>query len=318
MALVRRFGDFPLAYPMAVEPYLQAFGYGDGAIAYTQEAGFTFALGDPVAAPASTGPVLDAFVDRFRDPVFVASQRPTAAHLAARGYRVTVFGHDSVIQLRDFDFSGGAHKRIRYASSWLRARGGTIVEHSAAGISKQEIARLSRDWKASRVSSRELRFLSRSFSWKPEPETRRFYAMSAEGKPLGLVGFDPIYEDGAIIGYLASQKRRQADDTAYLDLAIMRQAIETFRDEGRRTVHLGISPLAGIEPSGFRETAWLRRSLLKAHGSDWVNTRIFNSRGLSTYKSRFRGAPLPLYLCLPPSGTGILRMAALLVLLRVV
>ena len=316
--LVRRHGDFPLAFPLAVDPDLLAFGDDAGAIAFAQEAGFTFALGDPVAAPADRGRLLDAFVATFRDPVFVAAQRPTAAHLAGLGYRVSLLGHDSVIDLNGLDFSGGRFKRIRYATSWLRARGGSVVEDPADGSTAADVRALTQDWRASRVSSRELRFISRGLPKRPEPDTRRFLALSAEGDPLGLAGFDPVYEDGRITGHLASQKRRRADDGGYVDLAIMRHALQTFRDEGRRSVFLGLSPLADLGPSGFHESRWLRWALSRAGRSDRINGGVFNSRGLTAHKARFRGRPVPLYLCLPPGGPGLMRMIALLVLTKVV
>jgi lysylphosphatidylglycerol synthetase-like protein (DUF2156 family) len=316
---LRRHGDFPLAYPAVTESYLSTFGDARGMITYAQKMGFTFALGDPVAAPDARNALSDEFIEAFVDPVFVACQRSTAEHLAARGYRVNIIGHDSVIDLPGHSFKGGSHKRIRYATSWLESKGGSVVEDHGGAVSNLDIRTMSGEWRKTRVTPRELLFLNRRFSVKPEEDVRRFYALSSDCTPMGYISFDPVYSEERIVGYLASQKRRRPEETAYLDLAIMRQAIDTFRTEGREAVYLGISPIADIEASGFgRELRWLRHALRRAHTSDWVNTRYFNSRGLAEYKNRFRGRRVPLYLCLPPRGAGVLSVLALLVLIQVV
>lgn len=316
---LRQHGDFPLAYPAVTERYLSTFGDARGMITYAQKMGFTFALGDPVASPAATDGLLSEFIDAFGDPVFVASQRHTAERLAGKGYRINAFGYDSVIDLPGHSFKGGSYKRIRYASSWLEGKGGQVIEMPPRAVSSRDIRNMSSEWRKTRVTPRELLFLNRRFAVEPEKDVRRFYAITGEGAPIGCISFDPVYADGRVTGYLASQKRRLPEETAYLDLAIMRHAIDTFRDEGRDAVYLGISPIADIDVSGFkRELHWLRRALQQANKSDWVNTRYFNSRGLAEYKNRFRGRRVPLYLCLPPRGPGVLRLLALLILIQVV
>ena len=182
-----------------------------------------------------------------------------------------------------------------------------------------DIRAISKDWRKTRVTPRELLFLNRRFAMEPAEDVRRIVALSAEDTPLGYIDFDPVYSDGLVTGYLASQKRRRGEQTAYLDLAIMRHAIELFREEGRQSVYLGISPIADVEASGFdSEIVWLRRAMQKGHRSDWVNSRYFNSRGLLEYKNRFRGRRVPLYLGMPPSGSTALRVLGLLLLLQVV
>ena len=52
LALVRRHGDFSLAYSTAVQGKLSYFGDADGYIAFGTKMKHHFALGDPVVAPA--------------------------------------------------------------------------------------------------------------------------------------------------------------------------------------------------------------------------------------------------------------------------
>ena len=189
---LRRYGDFPLAYPAVTEGYLSTFGDKRGMITYAQKMGFTFALGDPVAAPEESDDLLGEFVQAFGDPVFVACQRHTAERLAKRGYRVNVLGHDSVVDLPGHSFGGGSYKRIRYATSWLDGKGGRVVEDHGGAVTNLDIRTMSGEWRKTRVTPRELLFLNRRFSVKPETDVRRFYALTGEGAPLGYISFDPV------------------------------------------------------------------------------------------------------------------------------
>ena len=312
------FGDFPLAYAATIERYLSTFGDEFGAIAYAQKMGVTFALGDPLVGAMKARTLISDFVGAFGDPVFVACQHRTAEILAARGYSINGFGHDTAIDLRGHSFAGGAYKRIRYASNLMKSKGITVTEQPGDSFSGQEIKKMSARWRQTRVASREVRFLNRAFSVKPGPEVRRFYAISDKAAVIGFISFDPIYTDQKIVAYLASQKRRVPEDSAYLDLAIMRHAIDTFKEEGIETVYLGLSPMADIDQSGFdMELQWLRKALRYAYEADWINRRFFNSKGLAANKNRFRGRLVPLYIGLPPEGSNLFRVFALLRLIQV-
>lgn len=315
---LRNFGDFPLAYAATIEQYISTFGDERGAVAYAQKMGVTFALGDPLVGAVNARTLISEFVDAFGDPVFVACQHRTAELLASRGYSINRFGHDTAIDLPGHSFAGGAYKRIRYASNLLKSKGITVTEQPGDAFSGQEIKKMSARWRETRVASREVRFLNRAFSVKPGPEVRRFYAISDQGVVLGFISFDPIYTDQKIVAYLASQKRRVPEDSAYLDLAIMRHAIDIFKEEGIETVYMGLSPMADIDQSGFdMELHWLRKALRNSYESDWINRRFFNSKGLAEYKNRFRGRLVPLYIGLPPKGSNLFKVFALLRLIQV-
>lgn len=317
--LVRKYGDFPLAYPLVTESYLSAFATEMGAVSYAQKMGFTFALGDPLCADEDHERLLKEFVSAFETPTFVASRQHTAMALSKLGYSVNVLGYDSILDLPGHSFAGGTYKRVRYGSNRLEGNGGYVAEAMTEGIPTPEIREMTAQWRKTRVAIREVQFLNRRFTPKPEEGVRRFYAFDADGKALGLINFDPLYAQDKVIGYLASQKRRFSNDTAYLDLAIMHRATEAFRDEGLDVLHLGISPLADVHTPEFaQEKAWLRRALAYAHESDRINRKYFNSRGLVEYKNRFRGRREPLYLCLPPNGQTWLRLLGLLVLVQIV
>jgi lysylphosphatidylglycerol synthetase-like protein (DUF2156 family) len=313
-----RHGDFALAYECAMEPGLSSFGDRRGFIAYERKMGHTFALGDPVADPATVDSLIHDFAGHLRGPTFVAIGQATAERLAARGFHVTHFGHDTVIDLAGHTFAGGAGKPIRYASSWIATNGMTVAEARFEDFTQDSIRHLSRSWRQSRVNfRREVGFLNRRLQARSEEGVRTFFATDAAGVPVGFVVFDPVYRDGRILGYLASGKRRDPERSAYLDMGVMRHAIDVFKAEGREAVWLGLSPIADLHRGPFRDSALLHKVMAGGYRSAYVNNRIFNFAGIAAYKRRFRGREIPLYIASPP-GSDFTRLVALLRVVRLI
>jgi lysylphosphatidylglycerol synthetase-like protein (DUF2156 family) len=314
---LRQHGDFSLAYSVVSEPYLKSFGDGRGFVAYAQKMGHTFAMGDPIASAQDAPGLIDDFIAAFGKPCFAACNEATSALLVQRGYRANHFGHDTAIDLPGHTFSGGEGKRIRYSTSWLKTNGMRVEERPLEHFPAERIRSISQRWRETRVVRREVRFLNREFSMNSEPETRRFFAVTGDGEPAAFVSFDPCYRDGRIIGYLASQKRRDPEGSTYVDLGIMRHAIDQFKAEGLEVAYLGLSPLASIRQGPFRDDPLLRRLSRYAYDSAWVNRNIFNVQGIDAYKKRFRGREIPLYIATPP-GQNLFRIIGLLRLMRLI
>ena len=316
---LRAYGDTSLAFSAVSEPYLLSFGDSRGFIPYARRMGYSFALGDPIAAPADRAGLIDDFIAAFRRPGFVAVGQDTASLLASRGYRVNHFGYDTAIRLHGHSFAGREGKNIRYATSWLKANGMTVEERRGEDFAPGTLKRISLRWRETRVANkRQIRFLNRVFSESEAPGVRRFFALTPAGEPLAFISFDPIHRGGRVIGYLASNKRRDPEASGYVDLGIMRHAIDVFKTEGLDVALLGLSPLAGLERGPFRGDPLVRRLFRVAYDSPWVNSRIFNMQGIAAYKKRFRGEELPNYLALPPGRGRFLMLIALLRLIRLI
>src|SRR5580658_10171159 len=84
------------------------------------------------------------------------------------------------------------------------------------------------------IGSREISFLNRPIVYADEPDVRKFYTFDRSGKLLAFAFFDPIYEDGQIIGYLTAIRRRLPESDPLINYWITLRAIETFRREGRK------------------------------------------------------------------------------------
>lgn len=295
-ALVQRHGNFSQAYSTAVQEGLRHFGDGHGYIAYGAKMGSRIALGDPVAAAERWPELIGRFIEEGGRPCFAEISHETASILAGQGYRVARIGFDTALDLEHYDFAGPKKEKARYASHWLRRNGYRIVEeHELAGAA-DAVAALSAQWRCSRiVHRREMAFMNRPFPTGPDPLMRRFLLLSPEGAPVSLLYFDPVFSDGAVVGYVAVFKRRLPGVTPHAEIGITRHAVDAFKQEGRSVVLLSLAPFADPRPSGFPESAAFRWAMERLYRSPAVNQRVFNVQGHAEQRRRLYGRAIPRY-----------------------
>jgi len=244
--LVKAYGDFALAHKTVDATELRTFGDASGYIAYAQKMGATLALGDPVA-PASEYPrLIDEFIDVFGKPAFVQVSGSTAGILAGRGWLRTPLGVDTVIDLQEYDFSGGEKEGLRQSANWIRRKGFVVRERGFNSETLAIMAAISKEWRANRPAGRrEMRFLNRAAASVDGPESRYFFLHDPSGEPVAFIAFDPLWRDGAAAGYVTALKRQRPRAAGgHAEIGTMVHVIETFRAEGRRLLRLGLSPLA--------------------------------------------------------------------------
>lgn len=296
LALVRRHGDFSLAYSTAVQQKLSYFSDGDGYIAFGTKMSRHFALGDPVVDPADRPAYIKRFVEAAGSPWFVQIGADTAKVLAGLGYSVNRLGIDTRLHLPAHDFSGKRNETVRYSERWLTKKGFTLAEDTGDAL-LGEIQQLSADWRSQRIVKRwEMDFLNRRFADQLGPDMRRFLLHGPEGRLLAILDFDPLFRDGKVVGYTTSFKRKQLDATPHAEIGLTKFAVDRFREEGIPLVTLGLSPLLDIEPSGFAESGFWRGAFQRAYSSPWVNRSRFNLQGQAAFKRRFHGVEEPTYI----------------------
>jgi lysylphosphatidylglycerol synthetase-like protein (DUF2156 family) len=197
LALVGEHGDFSLAYTTAVQPGLKYFGDQRGYIAYDERLGYTFVLGDPVAAPRDRAGLIEQFVAEHRHVAFCQISHATALLLRECKFLINEMGVDSILSLPDYDFCGQDKKWLRTAEAWTSRRGYTTREESTASVGVEEVESVSLAWRATRtVKKKEVRFLNRPFTTSEESGTRRFYFFDPDKRMLAFVYFDPLFRDG--------------------------------------------------------------------------------------------------------------------------
>lgn len=294
LALVRRHGDFSLAYSTAVQQKLSYFGDADGYIAFGTKMKHHFALGDPVAHPADRPDYIRRFVEAADSPWFVQIGEPTARVLAGLGYQVNRLGVDTRLELPAHDFSGKRNETVRYSERWLLKKGFSFGE---GAVNLDEVQRLSQNWRADRIVKRwEMAFLNRPFADHLGIDMRRFVLYSPEGELVALLDFDPMFRDGKVIGYTTSFKRKHIDASPHAEIGLTKFAVDRFRNEGISVVTLGLSPMLDVGANGFAESSFWRNAFERAYESPWVNRSKFNLKGQAAFKRRFHGIEEPTYI----------------------
>lgn len=325
--LVSLWGNFTLAWSLAVQQGLEFFGDDSGFIAFGRKWGYVYVLGDPVCPPNRSEPLLHQFLHRFPNAGFVQIGNSTAKVLEARGLYVNEMGIDTHIDLSTFDFQGKHKEHFRYASNWLTRHGYCVAEESDSAEARAATGAISKQWRQTRIiHSREVAFLNRPLQeneWDAPPigivsqSVRRFFLLNPAGKRVAFVFFDPIFSDGKVVGFATSFKRRLDDAPPVAEVGITRHAIDVLRDEGVQSLYLGLSPLAEIENLAFRHNWFLHNSFRYLFRATWFNRWIYNLKGHAEFKQRFRGVSEKVYFASPKIVNDI-RLIGLLRLCRAI
>ena len=130
-----------------------------------------------------------------------------------------------------------------------------------------------------------------------ELDVRTIFAFDHDGKAIAFAVFDPIYEDGAVVGYTSQHNRHCPDADSLVQHAIRRHAIELFQAEGRKWLFLGLSPFDDIEDKEFAaHKNWLvRRSFRFAYTNPLFNRFIYPLQSLCAHKRQFRATTYQVY-----------------------
>jgi lysylphosphatidylglycerol synthetase-like protein (DUF2156 family) len=307
LALLRRHGSFTLAYSAAVQDGLEYFADDHGFLAYKMVGGTALALADPVAPPEHCEGLIRAFVQAKSDVCFCQASRSTAELLAGLGFKVNEMGTETRIELAD-------HKRKSLRKALKRATniGYVIKEISSASIGIDKIEAVSDGWRQTRTyKDREVGFVNRPIVLGDEADVRKFYAFNGDGDLVAFSFYDPIYQDGQVVAYSTSFKRRLPDSDPFICSAILQSAIDAFREEGRKWLFLGLSPMADIEDKEFRHSAFLSASFGHAFVCPLINRFFYPLQGHAAHKREFRGSAEQTYFAFN-RGLALPRMLKLL------
>ena len=315
VALLRRYGSFSQAYSAAFQPGLSYFGDERGFIAYKTVWRTALVLVDPVTSLDNMGDLLARFLSEHPDAMFCQISRPVAEVLASRGgFFINDLGTETRLDLPNYDFSGAKKENFRKAFNRAAKAGYVIKEGLLSSVRIEDVQAVSQAWKRTRpLSSRESTFLIRPLELRDEPDVRTFFLFDRDGSMLAFAVFDPVYRDGAVIGYMSQHGRHRPDADSAVQLAVTRYAIELFKAEGKKWLFLGLSPFHGIEDKDFApHKNWLtRRAFRTLYTSTLFNRYFYAVQGLAENKRRFRGTSELTYYAFNrlPSITRVIRLA---------
>ncbi len=286
---LKNFGKHSMAFS-ALQPFMQYFDLEDvGYIAYRKQWGTVVCLGDPICAPQDREQLISAFLQKYKNPVFIQVTEPVAQLLhELTGFYATQFGKETLIDLQRWTTSGKKKQVIRTAVNHAQKENIVVKEsYGDTGYRK-----LSENWLQTRkCKGREIIFLIRPMEMDYKEGTRRFFAYQND-EMIGFVFFDPIYENGNIVGYVPNISRASEKFPQGIFYTLMAHAFEVFKEEGVPYVYLGLSPLAMDYPVKNHESSplrWMQEMTLK-----YANF-LYNFKGIDFTKSRFRGEEEPTY-----------------------
>jgi lysylphosphatidylglycerol synthetase-like protein (DUF2156 family) len=312
-ALLREHGTFPQAFSATFQEGLLHFGDERGFIAYLTVWGTALALADPVAPRANWSDLIARFLAAYPDAGFWQVSRPMAEALAPLGFFINEMGPDTRLDLAGYDFVGRKKQNLRSAVNLAANHGYVTRECQLSSLDVAAVVAVSEVWRRTRsIRGREVAFLNRPMVFADEPDVRKFFMFDAAGHVLAFGCFDPIYERGAVVGYVAQHNRYRPGAKSFADHAIKSRAIETFRAEGKKWLFLGLSPFAYIEDKDFLpHKNWLvRRGFRFAYTNPLFNRFVYPLQGHEAHKRQFRGVPQQTYYCFNrlPSLPGLLKM----------
>ncbi len=257
---------------------------GIGYIAYRKKWGRRFVLADPVCHENDREYLLGEFLKDKTDSVFVQVSEPVADLLHEKfALYSSQFGIETIVDLKTWDLKGKKKQILRTAINKAQKEGIRFVELNEGGDYDDA---LTEKWmRTRRVKKKEVVFLIRTKNQEYQEGTRRFYAFSGD-EAVGFIHFDPVYENGKVIGYVPNISRFSPEFKQGIFYPLMVHAIEVFKQEGVPSLYLGISPAAvdaTDKPCESKIFKMIVRLLYK------FGNYFYSFKGLQFTKSRFQG-----------------------------
>ncbi|MDX1754502.1 MAG: DUF2156 domain-containing protein [Marinobacter sp.] len=291
VAYLKKYGIHSQSFS-TLQPEMEYFDLpGVGYIGYMRKWGMTFVLSDPVASPDQFEGILEQFHLRHPNACYIQVSRPVVDYLHRRfGLYGTQFGSESRIRLANWSLSGKKKQVLRTAINQAEKNGITVKER----FSDDHTREISEAWiRTRKCKNNEIRFLIRPMQMDYRENERHFYAYQ-DGKAVGFIYFDPIYQNNRIISYVPNISRANANFRQGIFYTLMAHAMAVFKEEGVPYLDLGLIPLS-LDPATEHQESRLLKQIL--HGLYNHGNFLYNFRGLEFTKSRFRGDVFKTYCC---------------------
>lgn len=252
-----------------------------------REPGSVLVLSDPICHRDHLRALIDDFMTVRKDPIFIHINHSTACVLADLGFSVNELGIETVIEIQDFELTGNKKQQLRSARNRAKKDDIKVRElHSVDDAFMTALKAISDDWIAGKVASdQQMKFVVRPMVYVDEIDVRRFIAIK-DDKIVGFVIFDPMYENGEVIGYIANQLRSNYEGGFSVVDFIILEAMEVFKAEGKKDLSLGLSPMAKVDDG----QEFKHSKLLKAHfkyNFERANY-LYNFKNLARHKNQYR------------------------------
>jgi len=298
---LKRYGQAALAYATLQEG-MEYFIDEDGYLAYTSVRHPVFArktkrivLSDPVCALENYPRIVRRFLEHSPRAAFGVVSEKCAEALRGLGFKVNCLGYEPEIPIQSYNTKGNWKEldMIKRARNEARREGIVIREENGAALNRQDLAAISAKWiSTKKVNDREIWIYARRPVFGHEEDVRKFVAYDKEGHVAGFVFYDPMYRNGHVFGYSANISRCDEQRFGRLATAVHMEAVERFKTEGKEVLNLLLAPFVKLELGKYNDD-WATKLFFKL--SARFGNNIYNFKGLSFHKSKYRGQERPLY-----------------------
>lgn len=292
---LKQYGQGCLSYSTlqaGMQYYLEE---GIGFIAYLPFRHLLFApmgrkiiLADPICAAEQAEGLLQRFIALHKRVIVLQCTAGIGQILENLGYEVNHFGQETELPL-PFDLAGKERSKLRQWRNKCEREGVIVEEQAISAGDRAEIEALSTEW-IDEKGGKELTLLTRPLVRADEPDVRCFWARQ-QGKLIGLAIFDPMYQQGKIVGYYHNFDRITAHAPNGLSVFIILEAIRRFEQEGIQKVSLGLMPLYVLRKH-FRHNEFTMKGLKYAYRK--LN-HLYLFQGNISHKKKFNGVRQPVY-----------------------
>lgn len=299
---LRRHGSEALSYATlqdGMEYYLEEdLGY----IAYTTVRHPIFArnskrivLSNPICSPDHLPALLKQFIQDHRYAVFAVISEHAAQILRDMGFKANCLGYEPELPVQTYNTKGNWKELdlIKRAHNEAKREGITIKEVPIEQVNRTELESVSSGWiSGKKVNDREIWIYARRPIFEPEEDVRKFVAFDKTGQVAGFAFYDPMYQEGRIMGYSANILRCDEGRFGRLATAIHMTAMDRFREGGAQILNLCLAPFVKLESGKFNDDYFTKKffDLSERYGNN-----IYNFKGLAFHKSKYRGQEKSLY-----------------------
>lgn len=291
LGIVKKFGSSSLAYHKLQNDIKPVLFDDKVLISYQKMGNHCFILGDPVGPAEAVKPAIANFIKKNRNVTWLQINQHTADILTEFDYYINCFGVETKIEL-PFTLEGSQKSDLRLLYNAALKNKIKIREIYDRRLLFDKDRNLLIGYNRKK---QPFSFLARPLEYRDEINTRIFGAFS-KSDLIAFSLFDPIYHNDKIVGYAESIIQRLSNSPKGSRTLVLIEAMKQFNDEGIKRVELGVSPYYKIEPydkcSNYKKNR-LTSTVFKY--SFKYGDRFYNFRGLSFYKSRFRGIETPVY-----------------------
>ncbi len=298
---LQRYGREALAYA-TLQDGMEYFIHPAGFISYVTvrhpvfaRRGVRVVLSDPVCAPQDLPALLQAFKNVAPRAAFAVVSESCAAVLRDSGFKANCIGYEVELSVQSYNTEGNWKDLdlIKRARNEARREEIVVREVPIETVDRAQLDRVSQRWiGGKKVSDREIWIYARRPVFVKEEGVRKFVATNRSNEVVGFAFYDPMYRDGRVFGYSANICRCDEQRYGRLATAIHMAAVEVFRTEGCEILNLCLAPFTKLDGGRFNDDAGTKMFFRL---SEQYGNEIYNFRGLSFHKSKYRGREKFLY-----------------------